>query len=102
MVGVDWWCVKQRQLFEFRLARALDEIQTQWQVNAIGVHRIGQLAIGDLAVWVGVSAPHRDAAFQAARQIIDRIKAEVPIWKQEYYVETHSLPQWLANAEAKQ
>lgn len=49
------------------------------------VHRIGELAIGELAVWVGVSAGHRDAAFAACRWIIDEVKSRVPIWKHERY-----------------
>jgi molybdopterin synthase catalytic subunit len=54
-------------------------------VDARCVHRIGDLAIGDLAVWVGVSAAHRGAAFDACRYIIDEVKSRVPIWKQERY-----------------
>ena len=50
-------------------------------------HRIGDLAIGELAVWVGVSAAHRDAAFAACRWIIDEVKVRVPIWKHERYAE---------------
>lgn len=56
-------------------------------VDAHCVHRIGDLAIGDMAVWVGVSAAHRDAAFEACRWIIDTVKERVPIWKHERYVE---------------
>jgi molybdopterin synthase catalytic subunit len=55
--------------------------------DAACVHRIGDLAVGDLAVWVGVSAAHRDAAFAACRWIIDEVKARVPIWKHERYAE---------------
>ena len=55
--------------------------------DAACVHRIGDLAIGDLAVWVGVSAAHRDAAFAACRWIIDEVKSRVPIWKHERYAE---------------
>lgn len=51
------------------------------------VHRTGMLAVGEVAVWVGVSAPHRDEAFAACRYIIDRVKAGVPIWKKEYYTD---------------
>ncbi|QNH17923.1 molybdopterin-converting factor subunit 2 [Xanthomonas sp. SS] len=51
------------------------------------VHRIGDLAIGDLAVWVGVVAAHRGAAFDACRYVIDEVKARVPIWKHEHYRE---------------
>ncbi len=57
------------------------------------VHRVGALKLSELAVWVGVSAGHRDAAFAATRFIIDEIKARVPIWKQEFYDEKPA--QWL-------
>lgn len=56
-------------------------------VEAVAVHRIGRLALGDLAVWVGVSAGHRDGAYAASRWIIDEIKARVPIWKHEHYAD---------------
>jgi molybdopterin synthase catalytic subunit len=55
-------------------------------VHARCAHRVGDLAIGDLAVWVGVSAVHRGEAFDACRYIIDEIKHRVPIWKKEHYV----------------
>ncbi len=55
-------------------------------INAACVHRTGLLEIGELAVWVGVTAVHRDTAFAACRYIIDEIKVRVPIWKKEYYV----------------
>jgi len=54
--------------------------------RAACVHRLGDLAIGELAVWVGVSAPHRDEAFLACRYIIDEVKHRLPIWKKEHYV----------------
>jgi molybdopterin synthase catalytic subunit len=54
------------------------------------VHRVGALAIGDLAVWVGVSAAHRDAAFAACRFVIDEVKLRVPIWKNEHYADGES------------
>jgi adenylyltransferase/sulfurtransferase len=50
------------------------------------VHRVGDLALGDLAVWVGVSAAHRAEAFAACRYVIDEVKHRVPIWKKEHYV----------------
>ena len=53
--------------------------------DAACVHRVGDLEVGDLAVWVGVSAAHRDAAFTACRWIIDEVKSRVPIWKHERY-----------------
>lgn len=55
-------------------------------LDARCVHRTGDLALGELAVWVGVAAAHRDAAFAACRFVIDEVKARVPIWKHERYV----------------
>ena len=59
-------------------------------LTACCVHRSGLLEIGDCAVWVGVSAPHRDEAFKACRYIIDEIKTRLPIWKKEHYVDGDS------------
>jgi molybdopterin synthase catalytic subunit len=56
-------------------------------LDAHCVHRTGDLAIGELAVWVGVSAAHRDAAFAACRYVIDEVKSRVPIWKHERYAD---------------
>lgn len=47
-------------------------------------HRIGTLAIGDLAVVIAAAAPHRAEAFAACRAVIDRLKQSVPIWKKEF------------------
>jgi molybdopterin synthase catalytic subunit len=54
-------------------------------VGVVCAHRVGALALGDLAVWVGVSAHHRDAAFAACRYVIDEVKSRVPIWKKEFH-----------------
>lgn len=62
-------------------------------LDALCVHRTGDLAIGDCAVWVGVTAAHRDAAFAACRFIIDEVKQRVPIWKKERYEDGSS--DWL-------
>lgn len=56
-------------------------------VEAACVHRVGRLGLGELAVWVGVSAGHRDAAFSACRWIIDEVKSRVAIWKHEHYAD---------------
>ncbi len=59
-------------------------------LDAVCVHRVGALELGDVAVWVGVVSGHRDAAFAACRYIIDEVKARVPIWKKEHYAEGDS------------
>ena len=48
-------------------------------------HRVGHLKVGEMAVWVGVLAGHRDQAFRANRYIIDELKNRLPIWKKEYF-----------------
>ena len=71
--------------------RIIDEAREKFAiVGARCVHRAGALAIGDLAVWVGVSAAHRGAAFDACRYIIDEVKKRVPIWKKEHYADGES------------
>ena len=69
-------------------ARIIAEARQRFAIHdARCVHRVGALAIGDAAVWVGVSAAHRDAAFGACRYIIDEVKQRVPIWKNEHYAD---------------
>ena len=46
-------------------------------------HRVGEVPLSEPSVAVAVSAPHREEAFAGAREIIDRVKAEAPIWKKE-------------------
>ncbi len=75
-------------LAEAEGARILDEARARFAiVDAACVHRTGELALGDLAVWVGVSAAHRGPAFDACRWIIDEVKSRVPIWKHERYLD---------------
>lgn len=58
------------------------------------IHRLGRLELGDMAVWVGASSAHREAAFAACKALIDDIKQDVPIWKKESYLNGDS-GQWL-------
>ena len=69
------------------IAEALDRFDIS---SAHCIHRLGELEIGALAVWVGVSAAHRAAAFAACRYIIDEVKHRVPIWKKEHYADGNS------------
>lgn len=60
------------------------------------VHRVGMLAIGDVAIWIGVASAHRREAFQACSHVIDQIKLRVPIWKREFYSDGE--PHWVGCA----
>lgn len=59
-------------------------------LHAACVHRSGLLELGECAVWVGVTSPHRDEAFAACRYVIDQVKIRLPIWKKEHYAAGHS------------
>ncbi len=68
------------------MAELCDRIEAEWPgVRIAMVHRLGTLAIGEAAVHVAAAGPHRDESFAACRAGIDRLKANVPIFKKEIY-----------------
>jgi molybdopterin synthase catalytic subunit len=70
---------------ERELAAIAAELEAEFPGARIAcLHRVGTLRIGEAAVVCAVSSPHRDAAFSACRELIDRVKARVPIWKREH------------------
>lgn len=71
---------------EAEMRRIAEKVAADYPVRALAaVHRVGDLGIGDLAVVVGVSCPHRGEAFEACRKLIDDLKHEVPIWKHQRF-----------------
>ncbi len=78
--------------------RILEEAHETFDILAARcVHRVGRLEVGELAVWIGVSAGHRQPAFQACQFVIDELKRRVPIWKKEHYADGSSI--WVNCAE---
>jgi adenylyltransferase/sulfurtransferase len=76
------------ELCESLAEEILKDAKTKFGVFQVKCfHRTGKLKVGEMAVWVGVVAGHRDEAFQACRYIIDEIKHRLPIWKKEYYTD---------------
>jgi molybdopterin synthase catalytic subunit len=70
---------------EKELVRIAEELEGEIPGVVVAVlHRTGELEVGDLAVVCAASAPHRSEAFRACRELIDRIKQRVPIWKREH------------------
>jgi len=68
-----------------KLKEVAAEAEARWPVVGLAIqHRVGRLEIGDDAVVVVVSCPHRGEAFEACRHVIDRLKEVVPIWKKEH------------------
>jgi molybdopterin synthase catalytic subunit len=70
------------------LQQIVDEAAQHFGASDIAVeHRLGELEVGDVSVAIAVAHPHRGAAFEAARYIIEELKKRVPIWKLERYVD---------------
>ncbi len=75
-----------REMAEEVLADIEGRTKDEFAVASVSLeHRIGTLAVGEVAVVVSVAAAHRSAAFDAARFAIETVKAELPVWKQEEY-----------------
>jgi MoaE-MoaD fusion protein len=73
---------------ELTMAQIGDEIRDRWGTDHVAIiHRTGSLAVGEASVVISVASPHRDAAFEACRYAIERIKEIVPIWKKEHYAD---------------
>ncbi|MBU2970696.1 molybdenum cofactor biosynthesis protein MoaE [Pseudoalteromonas sp. C2R02] len=66
------------------LEKISERAKERFKVNQLDiVHRVGQLALGDQIVYVGVSSPHREEAFACAQFVMDYLKKEAPFWKKE-------------------
>lgn len=74
--------------------KVLEEAISRFELtDAMAVHREGRLALGDCAIWIGVTSPHRHEALSACRYIIDEVKHRLPVWKKEHYAGRD--PQWV-------
>lgn len=81
----------QKLVYEAYEAMAVEQMKLiaaqcagKWEARVACVHRIGELAPGEIAVVTAAACPHRDQAFACCRELIDRIKEDVPIWKKEF------------------
>jgi len=71
---------------EDKIREIVVEAMERWSILRVAaVHRTGTLEIGEAAVMVAVSSPHRVDAFPAARYVIDELKGRAPIWKKEHW-----------------
>lgn len=79
-----------------RLREVCERVAEAHDVTGVAaVHRVGDLAIGDLAVVVATTAGHRGSSFEASRALIDTLKAEVPIWKHQRF--TDGSDEWVGS-----
>lgn len=70
-----------------KLAEVAEAVAERFGVDVAAVHRVGDLVIGDIAVIVATTAAHRGETFDATRDLIDTLKAEVPIWKHQRFAD---------------
>lgn len=76
------------------LEQLRDQAIAKWNLHRCAlIHRIGTVPVGEASVAVAVSSAHRSAAFEAAEWLMDRLKEEVPIWKQERF--TNGTTEWI-------
>jgi len=76
------------ELARVKLAEVAADVLGDPEVHRVAAsHRVGELAVGEASVMVAASAAHREAAFRAARRLIDRIKEVVPVWKNEHFAD---------------
>lgn len=89
------------QMVESEGNRILNEALIRFCLtDASAVHRVGRLEVGEVAVWVGALAEHRQEAFLACRWIMDEIKNRLPIWKKESFV--HGKVEWVGSETSGQ
>jgi molybdopterin synthase catalytic subunit len=70
------------------MQRIVDEARERWPVGGVYLHhRLGRLEIGEVSVVAVAASPHRAEAYAASRHLIERLKADVPIWKKEVFVD---------------
>ncbi len=71
---------------EKEMRKIADQITEKWDALHVAIHhRVGVLKVGEVAVIIAVSTPHRKAAFEACQFAIDTLKETVPIWKKEVF-----------------
>ena len=84
--SLDYECYP--QMAETKLAELEAQAREKWPlVHVAIVHRLGHLELGEASIAIAVSSPHRQAAFEAGKWLIDTIKEDVPIWKQENWAD---------------
>ena len=84
--SLDYECYP--EMAEKKLAELEAEARRRWPILGCSiVHRLGHLELGEASIAIAVSSPHRQVAFEAGQWLIDTIKQDVPIWKQENWAD---------------
>jgi molybdopterin synthase catalytic subunit len=86
VVGIDYEAYV--GMADRELRAILDEAEARWPgVRTAAGHRVGFLPVGTPSVAVAASSPHRTAAFDACRYVVEELKRRVPVWKREHYAD---------------
>jgi molybdopterin synthase catalytic subunit len=86
------------EMAERELGAICREANRRFEVGSIeAIHRVGDLALGEVSVAIGITAPHRDTCYAASRWVIEEIKERLPIWKYEHYQDGDS--HWVGSPE---
>ena len=86
VTGIFYDCY--HEMADREIGRIIDGVKTEFSVRSVEVvHRIGEVAAGEMSLLVVVSAPHRAAAFAAGQKVVDELKRRLPIWKKERYAD---------------
>jgi molybdopterin synthase catalytic subunit len=88
------------EMAELELGRILDEAKARFGIADAAVeHRLGELHVGEASIGVAVGHPHRGAALDALRYIVDETKQRAPIWKLEHYAD--GTREWVASGTGR-
>jgi molybdopterin synthase catalytic subunit len=86
VTGIDYSAY--REMAERELARIANEASNRFPELAVVVeHRVGTLRVGETSVAIATGHPHRGAAYEANRFVIEELKRRLPVWKREHYVD---------------
>ena len=81
-----------RSMAENQLEKIARELEAKAEKLRVGiVHRLGNVPVGEPSVVIAIASPHREAAYDASREALERLKREVPIWKREHYLDGESV-----------
>lgn len=86
VTGMFYQCY--REMAEREIAAVVESVKKKYRVKTVeAVHRVGELAVGDVSLLVVVASAHRRDAFEAIQEFVDVLKERVPIWKKERYAD---------------
>jgi molybdopterin synthase catalytic subunit len=96
VTGIDYSAYEEMAVSEMN--RILEEASSRFEIDgAVIEHRVGTLAIGDASIGVVIAAPHRAAAIDSLRYVVDETKRRAPVWKLEHY--SDGSREWVGAAE---